>query len=299
MSKDSQRFRHASFWRQTNIKNLMRLYASSCQSTCHCACRDSTPLTHFCNTYPLLASWAHASRSRWQREPKYYEIIMFGCLPIVTKQWCIVLIKNDSLQWHLYVRIDKVEEFLKEWIRLISCWTPEHVLPRQVLLHLELFHFWRWVIWQVHYNREYLDCVENWKVSSPVDNSCEYKNGKRNNIELRGFLFASYLRHCKKLIQQFGKFNWTFFHILHSSHRRLQGRGPGGPCPPQRPDKNDKNDPICSILHYPKIISQGSYPQTPPKFANLLRIFGARCRWPPPMRTSGAACDSSKPPAFV
>ena len=28
----------------------------------------------------------------------------------------------------------------------------------------------------------------------------------------------------------------------------------------------------------------------PPQFTHFFHIFGNRCRWPPPMRTSGAAC---------
>ena len=56
----------------------------------------------------------------------------------------------------------------------------------------------------------------------------------------------------------------------------------------QRPDKKRKNGPICSILHHLKNIFPGGMPPDP---ANLLRIFGTRRHWPPPMRMSGAACE--------
>ena len=72
-------------------------------------------------------------------------------------------------------------------------------------------------------------------------------------------------------------------------HRRLQG-GQGGHGSPQRPDKNEKKGPIFSILHYQKKKFLGGHAPRPPQFANF-RIFGARYRWPPPMRTSGAICD--------
>ena len=65
--------------------------------------------------------------------------------------------------------------------------------------------------------------------------------------------------------------------------------GQGGHGPPKGLTKNGKMAQFVAFCINEKKIPREHAPR-PPKFANLLHIFGARRRWPPPMRTSGAAC---------
>ena len=76
------------------------------------------------------------------------------------------------------------------------------------------------------------------------------------------YVYKYYVKHClgRQILQ---KLLW-----MHLRASQIRGREP---------------------VRTPGMEVPGACPQTP-KFANLLRIFGARRRWPPPMRTSEAAC---------